>query len=151
MLDEKNAGFKYCLIVSQFYHDRHCFIVDVANLNEEQFLTKARGLVKELEEYKRSPEYYNHVNGVDLGDLAEIYVHSVEGGIRADINVNDAGDIYFRLRKYANRCMYEAMEYRETSIRESKGYKAKDVLRRIQDHHQHQHIKEIIERYFDIA
>ena len=146
----KDTEVNYCLIVSQYYHTRHFFIVDIASLSESDFIASARNLVTALERYKRSTDYDSHKD-IDHGDLAEPFVRNTEGFVCSDINVNDAGDIYFRLRKYANRCMYEAMEYRETSIREAKGYKLKHVLSNIEEHHDYEHVKEIVERYFDIA
>ena len=143
-----NGNIKYCLIISQYYHSRHHFIVNVANIGNDEFLSKARSLTRLLEEYKRDADRRD--KPAYFGDLEEKYCHNVDGTVRPNINVNDAGDIYFRLRKYATRCMYEAMEYYATSIRESKSYKKKEVLQAIQNHHDYEHIKSIIESVFDI-
>ena len=145
-----NDNIKYCLIISQYYHSRHHFIVNVANMGNDEFLKKARSLMCLIEQYKRDAESLELEAPIYLGDLEEKYCPNVDGTIRTDINVNDAGDVYFRLRKYANRCMYEAMEFYATSIRESKSYKKKEVLQAIQNHHDYEHIKSIVESVFDI-
>jgi hypothetical protein len=137
---------RYSLIVSQYYHSRHMFIVKI----DENFIDNARKFACELMEYKRSslPDDFYSSRGKYLGDLDPEYCGEK---LRPRYNINDTGDIYFINFKYANRCMYEAFEYREDSRRESVGFKKKSVTDSIAEHHNRDRVKEILEKYFEIA
>jgi len=135
-------GYKYCLIVSQYYHSRHMFIVKI----EDNFLENAREFAVELMEYKRSES----TKGTYLGDLGPTYSNS-KTEMRSRYNINDAGDIYFMNYGCANSCMLEAFKYKEDSQRESVGFKRKDVLHAISEHHEYFKVREILTEYFEIA
>lgn len=132
--------YKYSLIVSQYYHSRHMFIVHI----KDDFLEKAKEFAYDLMTYKREEGCERELYAGDLD-----YIKGNE--IRRRYNVNDSGDIYFIQSKYANYCMSVAMDYREDSIRESKGYQKKAITNDITDYHNYQKVKEIVEKYFEIA
>ena len=133
--------FKYTLIVSQYYHSRHAFIV---KHDSKTFLKKAKGFVAELEEYKRPDDLGREAS---FGDLTS----RNDDVMRSRYNVNDYGDIYFLNSMYANHLMEEAIKYHEQSMRESKGYQKKAVLEHISNHHNQWRVKEILEKYFEIV
>ena len=132
---------KYCLIISQYYHSRHSFIVRL----KKDFITQARGLVKELEEYKRE----NNDREYRYGDLENT---DNEGKIRFRYNVNDEGDIYFINSKFANRLKDFAVEYGVQSYKEAhRGYIAKRILEKVSIHHNFDKVYEIVNKYFEIV
>lgn len=132
--------YKYSLIVSQYYHSRHMFIVHI----KDDFIEKAKKFSYELMAYKRDEGKQKEL---DAGDLD--YIKSDE--IRRRYNINDSGDIYFIQSPYANYCMSVAIEYREDSIRESRGFQKKVITNAIEKHHNYNKVKEILEKYFEIA
>jgi hypothetical protein len=134
--------FKYCLIVSQYYHSRHMFIVNIT----DNFIEKARAFAIELMSYKRGEEAQGRKNY--LGDLDPDYCKEE---LRSRYNINDSGDIYFINSLYANRCMLEAFNYKEDSRRETVGFKRKDVLESISKHHNYDRVCEIVKKHFEIA
>ena len=132
--------YKYSLIVSQYYHSRHMFIVHIKN----DFKLKAKEFSYDLMTYKRDEDCQRELYAGDLD-----YIKDNE--IRRRYNVNESGDIYFIQSPYANYCMGVAMEYQEDSFRESKGYQKKAITNAIADYHNYQKVKEIVEKYFEIA
>ena len=135
--------FKYCLIVSQYYHSRHMFIVHI----DKDFVETARKFTTEMAQYKRSVE---DLRDIHLGDLDPKWCGDVNE-IRPRYNVNDAGDIYFINTVSVNLCMHEAFKYREDSRREAAGFKRKSVLEQIDEHHRYSKVQELVEKYFVIA
>jgi hypothetical protein len=117
------------------------FIVKIG----EDFIEKARAFAAELMSYKRA-EWCSRK--LYLGDLDPEYCKQE---IRARYNINDSGDIYFINSKFANYCMWTSWEYKECSRREAAGFKKKDVLRDIREHHNYDKIHGIVEKYFKIA
>ena len=138
MLDE---DCKYTLIVSQYRHSRHCFIV---KHDSKTFLENAKDFVTELEGYKRDEDRNGEVN---LGDL----IYHTQDVIHPRYNVNDQGDIYFINGMYVNGLMHEAIAYHEVSRRESVGYKKKTSEESIVKHHNLWRVKEILQNHFEIA
>ena len=132
--------YKYCLIVSQYYHSRHMFIVAI----NDDFIDKARKCADELMRYKRNQA----IGLIYLGDLDEKYCGEE---LRCRYNINDEGDIYFINAGYASRLMRESWEYKEDSRRESAGFKKKEVTQAISEHHDYRKIYEIVEKHFTIA
>jgi hypothetical protein len=128
------------LITSQYYSSRHSFICE---FNEETLEVQGKALIEELEKYKRQPD---DVRPFDYGDFNSEWFRKD----RKRFNVNDAGDIYFEVYDYANRCMQEALEYQEASRMQSRGYQRKIVTERIANYHNYCTIKGIIEKYFKI-
>ncbi len=104
---------------------------------------QGKSLIEELEKYKRECD---DTDEIDYGDFNSEWFRKD----RKRLNVNDAGDIYFEVYDYANRCMQEALKYQETSRMQSRGYQRKDVMKKISDHHDYSIIKRIIEKYFRI-
>ena len=133
-------AYKYTLVVSQYYNSRHTFIVE----HKEDFLEKAKAFASELMKYKRDSDNDREMY---LGDLDYIK----DSKIRRRYNINDSGDIYFLQSDYANYCKDEALEYKEMSSRESKGYQKKAITNQINEHHSYHKVKEILEKYFEIA
>ncbi|PWW37364.1 MULTISPECIES: hypothetical protein [Paenibacillus] len=135
--------YKYTVIISQYYHTRHIFIVQH---DEKTFLDSARELTEELMDYKREADCEREKY---LGDLDPKYSDGRE--IRSRYNVNDSGDIYFIQTVYANRAMEFGIEYNETSIRESRGFKSKKIQEAIYNHHSYKTVFEIVKKHFEIA
>lgn len=135
--------YKYTVIISQYYHSRHIFIVQH---DEKTFLDSARALTEELMDYKRDADCERDKY---LGDLDPEYSEGKE--IRSRYNVNDSGDIYFIQVGYANRAMHVGFEYEETSRREARGFKSKKVQDAIAEHHNYKMVQEIVEKHFEIA
>ena len=134
-------GYKYTVIISQYYHSRHSIIVE---FNNDEFIEQAKALVRDLEGYKRrdNAKPYNY---------ADIGYHKFGDDIKRRYNINDEGDIYFINSKFANYCKDIAVEFAMDSRREKVGFKRKQVLEDIGKHHRENHIVAIIKRHFTIA
>ena len=133
--------FNYTLIVSQYRYSRHSFLV---KHNTDTFLESAKKFTEELEKYKRPDDCSRDI---DCGDLT----YKPTEKIYSRYNVNDWGDIYFISAKFANRLIYDAIEYYETSRRESAGYKKKIVIEDVALHHNYDRVKEILNKHFEIV
>lgn len=133
--------YKYTLIISQYYHSRHMFIVQ----HTEDFIERAKKFAYELMEYKRDEDYKRELRAGDLD-----YIKDSE--VRQRYNINDSGDIYLIQSNYVNYLMNVANEYHETTVLESRerGSKSKRVMNEIAEHHQYTLVKEIVEKYFEI-
>lgn len=132
-------GYKYCLIVSQYYHSRHMFIVEL----DDDFMESASNLAKELMPYKRDKE-----KPVKLGDLD---CERMKNKLFSRYNINDSGDIYFINCKTVYGCMRDFASYKEDSRRESVGYKKKEVKKAISDHHDFNIVRDIVIKHFKLA
>ncbi|MEB4819767.1 hypothetical protein [Bacillus thuringiensis] len=77
-------GFKYTLLVSQYYHSRHMFIVE----HKGDFLGQAKKCATRLIEYKRKNGSESEISLRDL-------TYFKDDTIRSRYNINDPGDIYF--------------------------------------------------------
>ncbi|MGH4125132.1 MAG: hypothetical protein ACREV6_19625 [Clostridium sp.] len=134
--------YKYTVIISQYYHDRHYVVVE---FNKETFIKQMQNCTKELDLYKSN----NLGNLEDLKHSDPFYSANFE--IRSRYNVNAHGDIYFLNTFFANRCQEEI----QRDIRESKysrqGFKKKQVLDDISKNHSYRKVFEIIEKHFKIA
>ena len=137
----ESVDYKYTVIISQYYHSRHAFIV---KFDADKFKEQAKKVVAELEQYKRDSDYKKDIN---FGDLT--YRETDE--IYSRYNINDYGDIYFLNCPTVNKCSQIVSEYREDSIRESKGYKKKTVINAIEEHHNYSQVRRIIDKYFEVA
>lgn len=133
--------FKYVLIISQYYHSRHFFIVK----RPENFLEKSREFAVELMTYKRDE---SNTNEMYLGDLDPKYAGD---GNRSRYNVNDNGDIYFLQSNYANKLMDESWSYKEDSKRESRSFQKKSVTESIDKHHSYSVVAKIVDKHFEIS
>lgn len=132
---------KYVLIISQYYHSRHMYIVH----RPDDFLDKAREFAIELMKHKRSAD---NTRPMYLGDLDPEYAGD---GNKSRYNINDSGDIYFLQAKYANYLMEQSWEYRDISRRQAQGFKKKSELESIHRHHTEKHVYELVKKYFEIA
>jgi len=134
--------YKYTLIVSQYSHSRHMYIV---KHDPETFIETAKNFARELMSYKRGTN--EAVEDKDLGDL----VYNPTAEIRSRYNINDYGDIYFINGQYANRLMEEAGNYYVDCYRECRSYVKKELERRIYEHHNGRNVTEILKKYFEIV
>ena len=136
---------KYVLIVSQYYHSYVQKICEV----QDDFVVKAREMIEELEDYKRSsfekgkPVYYG-----DLDKRYNVRTNRVlEKGGR--LNLNDAGDIYFELSDSIDYLIDEVIGYGKRS---EECYKTNRGSKRIMDevsrHHARSVVTDIIRKYF---
>lgn len=139
---------KYVLVVSQYYHS---YIQKVCMVQAD-FISSARGMIKELEKYKRDSEE-NKTRQVYYGDLSNEYEERIERVLRngGRINLNDAGDIYFELSDSLDHLLFEIKEYEEKG-RRSYGYnkRNKRIIKNVEEHHDSDAIINIIKKYFVI-
>ena len=129
---------KYLLIVSQYYHSRHCFVVPA---DENTYRDNAKALITDLEKYKRRSD---NDSPVHLGDKEELFYPNISWRW----NVNDSGDIYFIPCYSIAGAIHRCKEYWEHSYRDSRGFKRKDILENISNHHNYDNVREIVNRYF---
>lgn len=136
---------RYCLIVSQYRHSYHTFIVkqneDISN--HKYGLMK---LVEELEKYKRDS---NDMREIHFGDLEYLLNDSKELFYR--YNVNDVGDIYIIHHNSINRLKEEAIHYELQGYKDSRRYISQKVMEDVNHHHYYEIIRQIVEKYFEIA
>ncbi|PEI73452.1 hypothetical protein CN646_07600 [Bacillus wiedmannii] len=137
---EWKMEFKYTLLVSQYYHSRHMFIVK----HKEDFLEQAKKCATELIEYKRESGFDREIS---LGDLT----YFEDDTIRSRYNINDQGDIYFIQGESIQRLMRDILYYQEESIRQGRGRIKKAVLNDIAEHHQLSEVTKIVEKYFEVS
>ena len=139
---------KYVLVISQYYHS---YIQKVCMVQAD-VISSARGMIEELEKYKRYPEE-KKTRQVYYGDLSEEYEERTERVLRngGRINLNDAGDIYFELSDSLNHLLLEIKEYEEKG-RRSYGCNKRDkrIMNAIEEHHDSDAIINIIKKYFVI-
>lgn len=136
---------KYCLIVSQYRHSYHTFIVKVPS-DIATFKSCLLGVVEELEKYKRSSE---DTRKTHYGDLEYLLDNSKE--IFHSYNINDAGDIYIRNYNSINDLKDEAVYYESKIHTKNRGRIANYILEDTSKHHDYNKIYEIIKKYFEIA
>lgn len=130
---------KYTLIISQYYHSRHNFII---KFPEENFYEIMKKFIEELEDYKRG-----YKDKYEYGDIG--YLEGKE--IRYRYNVNDAGDIYIINSDYINNLLGVAEEYRLKTYRETRQYIKKNILKEVSEFHDYDKIRKIVEKYFELA
>ena len=136
---------KYFLIISQYRHSYHTFIAKVIE-DIPTFKSALLGLVEELENYKRESDDNREKR---YGDLEYLLDDSKE--IMYRYNVNDSGDIYIINHESINRLKEEASYYELQGYKDSRRYISKKIIEDVSKHHNHQKIREIIEKYFEIA
>lgn len=136
---------KYCLIISQYRHSYHSFIVKVP-----QDIATFKGcllkVVEELERYKRESD---DTREIQYGDLE--YLLDDTKQIFCSYNVNDAGDIYIRNHNSINRLKDDAIYYEKNKYLKDRRYITKKITEDIAIHHSYNTIREIVEKYFEIA
>lgn len=136
---------KYTLIVSQFYHSYHVFIV---KFDEDKYWEQMRNLTKKLCEYKRGTDKYFSNKSLECGDP---YSRKKEKEPCFRYNVNDYGDIYFLNFVSVNDALDAAKKYFDYERTESLGYKRKSIQEEISKYHNKDKILEIIESIYEIA
>lgn len=134
--------YEYTLIVSQYHHNYHQFIVKY----DDNFMEKAKNTARELIKYKRDEDCKKEEY---LGDLTFPFSSD---RIRRRYNINDVcGDIYFINCDTVEDALCSYGHYIKESIKASRGYKKKSVLEDIDVHHQVKFVKAIIKRHFEIV
>lgn len=136
---------RYCLIVSQYYHSYHSFIVKVPN-NISNFKTALLKLCEKLEIHKREADDTREIR---YGDLKYLLDDTKE--LFHTYNVNDEGDIYIRCFPSVNRLKEEAEYFYLKAYKSSRGYQRKNIISEISEHHYYDDIKRIVESIFEIA
>lgn len=139
------SEYKYTLIVSQFYHSYHVFIV---KFDEDKYWEQMRNLTKKLCEYKRGTDKYFSNKSLECGDP---YSRKKEKEPCFRYNVNDYGDIYFLNFISVNDALDAAKKYFDYERTESRGYKRKSIQEEISKCHDKNKILEIIESIYEIA
>lgn len=132
--------FKYTLIISQYYHSRHQFIV---KFPEEDFHLKCKNFIEELEKYKRKSDYRRDIN---FGDI--IYLNSDHVSIR--YNINDDGDIYIINSVSVANLLPIYRQYALESYKQSRKYIRNQVIEDIGEHHNYEKVFDIVDKYFEI-
>lgn len=135
----------YCLIISQYIHSYHSFMVKVPT-DIADFKSGLLKVTEELEKYKRDE---TDTREIHFGDLEYLLDDNKE--IFYSYNVNDTGDIYIRNHSSINRLKEDAFHYMLEGYKHSSGYKSQKVMSKINNHHNYNKIREIIENYFEIA
>lgn len=138
---ENPKGFKYTLIVSQYYHSRHAILV---KFEEDTFLDQARKVVAELEAYKRT----RRERKLNLGDLEPEYCGET---FRHRYNVNDEGDIYIISEPEADELISVAAGYMLDTHVEGRKFKSQKVKDEINEHHDYDQVRKIVAAHFEIA
>ena len=140
---EEINEYKYCLIVSQYYHSYHTFIVKIT----DDFITKAKNLTTEILKYKGIEEIdIEKVNY--LGDLDS----KEQDKLARRYNINSCvGDIYFINSQYANYLKDVNEEYSLREYKETKRYIRKEIIEKIEKYHNYKEVKSIVEKYFEIV
>ncbi len=133
---------KVLLIISQYRWSRHMFIVE-SKSDDQEYLKVSQKLIEELEDYKRISINRGDYN---YGDMQEPFF----GGMKRRHNVNDSGDIYFIPCISITHALKEIKEYWDTSRRESRGYKKRELEKSVDDHHNVAIIRDIVSRHFNI-
>lgn len=132
--------FKFTLIISQYYHSWHYFIVEH---NEETFIKQMQELTKELDKYKGGGIGDKRINQSDpyYGDL---------GTIRYRYNVNANGDIYF-INSHSVNDLQQIIQRDINDTRYSRqGFKKKAITDDINKNHNYNDVSKIINKYFEI-
>ena len=140
-MTEQKPNFKYVVIISQYYHSYHSFVVEF----DGQFIEKARAFTEELETYKRDEN--EQKRDINYGDLAPKY----SGLDRARHNVNDSGDIYFLSKETVNECLHEIQYYDKQAVEFAKGRKKNAIVEDISKHHNYEKVKEIVKKHFTLV
>ncbi len=136
---------KYCLIVSQYRHSYHTFIVkQIEDISNHKYALMK--LVEELEKYKRDTEDTRETH---FGDLE--YLLDDSKGIFYRYNVNDTGDIYVIHHESINRLKEEAIHYELNGYKDGRRYISQKVIQDVSQHHYYETIKRIVTKYFEIA
>lgn len=127
-------NFKYCLIISQFYHSYLMLPVAI----KDNFIEQAKKFTAELNAYKGSLHE-------TLGDLK-----CADENLDSRYNVNADGDIYFINFNSIYGMLETAKEYEKVRIIARKGYKANYVMKDIAEHHNYADVITLVEKYFEI-
>lgn len=129
------------LIISQYYHSRHYFIV-AREENAVKLYEDCRSLIEKFEDYKRT----GPTRPYQYGDISGQYFN----GLKHQRNVNDSGDIYFIPCGSIARALYEMRDYQNQSRREAQGYKKRADITAISEHHNENKLREIVSKHFQI-
>lgn len=129
-------GYKYCLIVSQYYHDHIQFLVRL----DEQFHQRARNLIIELGSYKAGKEYKELGDFKNKDDTKILPLYSYTG----------AGKILFLNCKTMDEVCKFFDEFREKEQTALMGYIRVGFKKAIQERHNYLKVRHIIAKHFKI-
>lgn len=132
------ADYKYSLVISQYYHSRHSFIVEYPN----NFINTCEKFLEDIEDYKRG----NRKQPYQYGDFG----YRTTDKVFQRYNVNDEGDIYVINSCSINYLKDIAEKYAIDSYRESRQYIKKSVIEEISKHHDYFKISTIVDKHFNV-
>ncbi|HAT4182238.1 hypothetical protein ACV3W4_07450 [Clostridium perfringens] len=138
-------SYKYTLIVSQYYHSYHVFVV---KFDEDKYFGQMRSLTKKLCEYKRGEDEWYKRKSLECGDP---FYYEQEKEPHFRYNVNDAGDIYFLNFTTISYAVEAIKKYFDEERRAGQGYKKKSITEDIFKYHNKDIIREIIEKIYELA
>lgn len=138
----KAPEVKYILIVSQYYHSRHFFVIST-DFEDADYYRAARDLIVDLEAHKRDRSV---VRPPQYGDMDQEYFR----GKTRRYNINDSGDIYFIPCYSMEQVLNISKEFWEHSKRDSRGYIKNVIQKQIGDHHFYSDIRKLVAEHFTI-
>lgn len=130
--------YNYTLIISQYYHSKHYFIVEFP----KDFKTTFKNFIRELEEYKRS----STTKDIRYGDVESINPDYIS----SRYNVNDEGDIYFINFTEINPIISIIQDYTLDSYKRSRGYIRNQIIQDINNHHSYDQVLSIVKKHFKL-
>lgn len=131
---------KYILIISQYRNSIHCFVTPA---KEEGYQNRAKRMIEELEDYKRSNEY---IGPYAYGDFDDKWFT----GICHRANVNDAGDIYFIPCANLNQLLNVQNDYCIQYYKMNRAYIRQAVTHDINKHHSYPKVFSIVNKHFEL-
>lgn len=135
--------YKFTLIVSQYYHDYHYFIVE---FDKNTFFDNMRALTIDLDRYKGGGENSRHA----VTESDPFYYEKSEKIYRR-YNVNGNGDIYFLNFAYVNTVQQEIQKMIRESRYARQGFKKRAVIEAIGKCHSYNDVAKIIQKHFKIV
>ncbi|MGL6185578.1 MAG: hypothetical protein ACRC1T_09400 [Clostridium chrysemydis] len=132
-------NYKYVLIASQYFHDYNFMTLEL-KWDENTYWDKMQGFLKELLQYK-NPDYDGY-----LGDFDEDYRYN---GLKRVHHIIDRGDIHIVHSETLEGMIMYLLKYERERAKLEKGYKKKDILIKINNHHNSYEVKRIFKKYFE--
>ena len=132
------ADYKYSLVISQYYHSRHSFIVEYPN----NFINTCEKFLEDIEDYKRG----NRKQPYQYGDFG----YRTTDKVFQRYNVNDEGDIYVINSCSINHLVGFVKKYSLDTYKETRQYIKKNILQEINEHHDYDKIQQIVDKHFNI-
>lgn len=137
---------KYVLIISQYYYSHVMMICETG----ENFEQKARGLICELEKYKRKRKCDSDIHYGDFEQAEQLknFRNREYSSKYGRLNVNDvSGDIYFILSDSVFVLTQEIINYSMEDAKNKEHITIK-IFNKTNKHHFDPKVHSIIEKYF---